>query len=90
MAPRKPAEDTVTEDPTAGEVTVQDGQTAAEADADAVNVAIPSGLEDGPVTFTRPGIEARDFTVKDGKISTTKEGRAWLLQHVAGTSPAAD
>ena len=47
-------------------------------------------LEDGPVTFTRPGVEARDFTVKDGKISTTAEGRDWLLQHVAGITPAAD
>jgi hypothetical protein len=64
--------------------------TAAEAKAaeeEAINVALPD-LADGPVTFTRPGIESMDFTVKDGQISTTAEGRDWLLRHVVGTPTA--
>lgn len=51
-------------------------------------VGVTAGLPDGEVTFTRPGIEAMTFNVKDGKISTTKERQDWLLRHVAGTSAA--
>lgn len=62
--------------------------TPAQAEAEAINVALPD-LEDGPVTFTRPGIESKTFTAKGGEISTNAEGRDWLLAHVVGT-PAAD
>lgn len=64
-------------------------QTPAQQEAEEINVALPD-LADGPVTFTRPGIEEKSFTVKDGNISTNAEGRDWLLQHVVGTSPTAD
>lgn len=51
-----------------------------------------SGFADGPVTFTRPGIEGDDgsvtVNVKDGKVSTTKAKRDWLLRYVVGGSPA--
>ncbi len=50
--------------------------------------AVVDGLQDGPTTFTRPGVEERSFTVKDGKISTTREGYDWLLANVAGVRPA--
>jgi hypothetical protein len=53
-------------------------------------LAVTVALEDGPVTFTRPGIESLTFQVKDGKISTTKERHQWLLTHVVGTGPAAE
>jgi hypothetical protein len=65
-------------------------EAAAAATPEEVLVGVTSGLPDGPVTFSRPGIETRDFTVKDGKISTTKEGQDWLLRNVVGVVPAAD
>lgn len=54
-------------------------------DEDHVLDAVALGLEDGPVTFSRPGVESMSFQVKDGKISTTKERHEWLLTHVVGT-----
>jgi hypothetical protein len=47
-------------------------------------------FDDGPITFVRPGVEEMTFQVKDGKISTTKERRNWLLTHVVGTGPSAE
>lgn len=64
--------------------------TSTVADPEDVLVGFTASLDDGPVTFTRPGIESREFKVKDGKISTTREGHDWLLLHVAGTTSAAE
>lgn len=44
--------------------------------------------EDGKVTFTRPGVESREFSVKDGEIRTNLEGYEWLLRHVVGQPTA--
>lgn len=77
MAKAQPADTTPTSDPAAAAV------------EDKFEV-LAAGHEDGKVTFTRPGIESRDFTVKDGKISTTKEGQDWLLTHALGTGPVAE
>jgi hypothetical protein len=76
MSPRTPAaQDPATEDTTATE-------------PEDVLVGLTDSYEDGPVTFTRPGVESRTFQVKGGKISTTKDGQAWLFTHVVGTLPA--
>lgn len=48
------------------------------------------GLPDGTVTFTRPGIEAREFTVDNGTIRTNAEGYDWLLRNVTGATPVTD
>jgi hypothetical protein len=61
--------------------------TGTEPDPQNVLDGVTVDLPDGPVTFTRPGIESMDFTVKDGKISTTKDKQDWLLRHVVGTAP---
>lgn len=47
-----------------------------------------AGLPDGPVTVTNGAGESETFTVKDGKVSTTKAKRNWLLLHNGlGTVP---
>lgn len=55
-------------------------------DADLVNVMV-AGLPDGPVTFSRPGVEQITVTVKGGKVSTSKANRDWLLANGVGTAP---
>jgi hypothetical protein len=64
----------------------EDTQSQAQVDPDEVVEALISGHDDGPLVVTRPGIESESFTVKDGKISTTRAKRAWLLQHVGGVT----
>lgn len=43
-----------------------------------VLAAVP---EDGEVTFTRPGVEAKTFKVKDGKVRANEDDAAWLIQN---------
>lgn len=64
--------------------------TDATPEAKAPTAVTIDGHDDGPITFTLPGIESRDFTVKGGTISTDAEGAAWLLANVAGTIPVAE
>lgn len=61
--------------------------TGAAADPDEAVQVLAAGLDDGPVTFTRPGVESMNFQVKDGKISTTAAKRDWLLRNGVGTVP---
>ena len=49
---------------------------------------VGDGYDDGPVTFTRPGIDSVTVQVKGGKVSTTKAKRDWLLRHGLGVAVA--
>jgi hypothetical protein len=46
-------------------------------------------VEDGEVTFTRPGVEAFTFTAKDGRVRASEEEAAWLVANSVARYPAA-
>lgn len=48
--------------------------------AGGLDVALLTAYADGPVTVTRPGVEAKTFDVKDGKVRVSEEDRDWLIQ----------
>jgi hypothetical protein len=84
MSP-KPAADQVTDPANAGpEPEVAEAPNLKDG---GVDVAVP-GYADGPITVTRPGVEAKTFEVKDGVVRASEEDRDWLVRH--GVASAAE
>lgn len=75
---------TTTETPTveAEQPTVAEGGTYLDA------LSVPEDYS-GEATFSRPGVEARTFTVKDGRIRASEEEADWLIDNGVARYPAA-
>jgi hypothetical protein len=67
QAPQEPVEPVAAESPTVAE--------------GGLWVELLTAHEDGEITFTRPGVEAKTFQVKDGRVRVTEEDRDWLVQY---------